>query len=282
MTNRWAVPQTSASKAFWQHWGDGKAELSGYRITTMRYGAKRQGELVLIYVTEPLDRRTLIKDDSGQLPRQQQLQVLKLNQMLRFNTGIYPYSVMTSVFAPVSGYGGERFSPAKIALSAQEWCGHVYQQVRPLEHSFTSSIRSYFSSEGEADDRVTVPAGALYEDALLIQLRELDGPFNGRQDWTGHLVPSLWRSRKAHVQPTKTRATIRRSTVELEGVEATRFELSFDGVTRTIDVQRAFPRRILGWSQSDGEQVSLLETVRLSYWRLNGLGDERYRQQLGL
>ena len=224
----------------------------------------------------------MIKDDTGRVPREQQLQVLKLNQMLRFTTGIYPYSVMTSVFAPVSGYGGERFSPAKIALSAQEWCGHVYQQIKPLDRGFSSSIHSYFSSEGDADDHVIVPAGALYEDALLIQLRELDGPFNNGTDWSGHLVPSLWRARKAHVSLTATRATIRRSTVQIEGVEATRFELSFNRVTRTIDVQRAFPRRVLGWSQSDGEQARLLRTVRLPYWRLNGVGDERYRQQLGL
>jgi len=55
-----ARPHGRATAAFWQHWGDGLAELSGYRATVMRYGAPREAEIVLVYVTEPLDRATLV------------------------------------------------------------------------------------------------------------------------------------------------------------------------------------------------------------------------------
>ncbi len=54
------------------------------------------------------------------------------------------------------------------------------------------------------------------------------------------------------------------------------------GVTRTFDVERAFPRRILGWRTSEGERAELLKTARLTYWRLNAPGDESYLAQLGL
>jgi len=44
-----------ASRDFWSRWGDGKAEISGYRIETNRYGEMREGTVALIYVTEPMD-----------------------------------------------------------------------------------------------------------------------------------------------------------------------------------------------------------------------------------
>ena len=37
-------PATQApSRAFWDHWGDGRGELNGYRLVQPRYGAKRTG-----------------------------------------------------------------------------------------------------------------------------------------------------------------------------------------------------------------------------------------------
>lgn len=278
----WRRAKKGASQAFWTHWGDGKAELSGYRIETPRYGEKREGHVALIYVTEALDRRTLVKDDTGSVPEPERLHVIKLNHTLKFQTGIYPYSVMTSVFAPVADYGLERFFPAKISFTAQEWCGHVFQQLKPLKGRLWSSLASYFSTEGEAETLMDVSGEALYEDALLIQLRELDGPFNGGKDWTGQLVPGLWRTRRAHVPLTPVSARITRGTGERKGKPVNRFVLTFGDVERTYDVERETPRRVLAWSESDGERAELLKTARLPYWQLNRPGDERHRQALGL
>jgi hypothetical protein len=272
--------RASASSAFWTHWGDGKAELSGYAIKTNRYGQMRDGEVVLIYVTEPLDSRTLIKDDK--VEEQYKLNVMKLNHALKFRTGIYPYSVMTSTFSPVDDLGSERFAPVKISLTAQEWCGHVYQVVKPTLTSFTSELRSYFASEGETSTNTTTEANTLYEDALLIQLRELDGPFNRGTNWSGRLVPTTWSTRKAHTPLQPVDATITRTVADRGGVSVTRFELKYGQSTRTIDVEQALPRRVLGWSASDGEQAAILKTARLPYWQLNNLGEESFLEQLGL
>ena len=72
------LPKTRASQAFWDHWADGKAEISGYRISTNRYGEPREGTVALVYVKEPMDRRTWIKDDTGQIPADQRVKVLKV------------------------------------------------------------------------------------------------------------------------------------------------------------------------------------------------------------
>jgi hypothetical protein len=274
------LDRVRVSAAFNKHWRDGKAELSGYSVTTMRYGKPRTGNAVLVYVAEPMDSRTWIKDDSAS--RGQRTEVLKLNHTLNFRTGIYPYSVMTSVFTPLDGQGRERFAPAKISLTAQEWCGHVFQQIYPKGTRFHNMGHSYFAGEGDRRETVRTRALALYEDALWIQLRELDGPFAGGGDWSGDLVPSLWTARKRHRPLRPVAATIRRTKTERDGTPVTRFTVASGGVTRTFDVERAFPRRILGWRTSEGERAELLKTARLTYWMLNAPGDESYLAQLGL
>ena len=273
-------PERRASAEFNRVWRDGRAEMSGYRMIVPRYGALRPAELVLIYVTEPMDRRTWIKDDN--VPAEHRVDVLKLNISLKFETGIYPYSVLTSVFAPIDAYGGDRFRPTKITMSAQEWCGHVFSGVWPGRDRFAAQTISYFASEGERSEIVRTPEDALYEDALLIQLRELDGPFARGGDWRGAIVPSLWRVRRGHVEPRATDATIARSSAELDGVPVTRFVLRDGDYQRTFDVERAAPRRIVHWTSSDGEDATLLRTARLRYWEMNGPGGEAHRTELGL
>lgn len=277
-----APPTGGASAAFWKAWGDGKAELSGYRVTTSRYGAPREARAVLIFVTEPMDRRVWVKDDAGDVPAADRVNVMKLNVALTFQTGIYPYSVMTSVYAPVDGAVPDRFTPAKVTLSAQEWCGSVFHKLIARPGAFASDLHSYFHAEGDRQSEVSVAAGTLYEDALLIQLRELDGPFAGGKDWSGSIVPSLWSSRKAHTPLASVTGTIRRTDAMRDGTPVTRFTVVLGGVTKTIDVEKALPHRVLGWTTSDGESASILKTARLPYWQLHNPGDETYLEQLGL
>jgi hypothetical protein len=272
--------RVNASTGFWQHWGDGKAEMSGYRITTSRYGQLREGQLVLIYVTEPHDKRSLIKDDRVEKPHR--VNMLKLNSSLTFRTGIYPYSVMMSVFSPVNGNGRERFAPEKISFSAQEWCGHVYQVWKPKLNGFANEIRSYFASEGDKAETIGTKPHAIYEDALLIQLRELDGPFNKGKNWSGDLVPSMWTFRKMHQPPQPLGATINRSDTTHAGKAVTLFEINYGTTQRKVYVEKAFPRRVVAWKNNDGEEATLLKTARLPYWMLNKPGNESYLKQIGL
>lgn len=237
---------------------------------------------VLIYVTEEMNKKTLIKDDTGMVPASDKEVVLKLNNSLRFQTGIYPYSVLTSVFSPVGSSGRERFAPVKISFSAQEWCGHVYTTLKPEVDRFMEETRSYFSTEGDRTMHVKTEPFTLYEDALLIQLRELDGPFEGGGDWSGHVVPCAWRTRRAHRPPAPVPATITRTDADRDGTPVTRFVLSMGDYTRTFDVERADPHRVLGWRTSEGEVATLLGSTRLAYWQLNDVGQESYLRELGL
>ena len=274
------APRRHASSEFWDHWGDGRAELSGYRVTLSRYGELREAQLSLIYVTEPHDRRTWIKDDDAEEPNR--VEVLKLIRSMQFMTGIYPYFVMGSTFSPVDAWGGERFHPVRINLDMQEWCGSVTHRVFPGRERVRSIRLSYFEDEGETRSELDIGEGTLYEDALLIQLRELDGPFHDGADWEGPLLRELWSLRTGHraIQPVQARIT--RTDATRGGVPVTHFRLEAGAYWRTYDVEVVSPRRVLGWETSTGETAEILQTERLAYWGLNQPGDERYRKSLGL
>jgi len=273
--------KNKASSAFWKHWGDGKAELTGYAGLTPRYGQMRKATAALIYVTEPFHRLRRIKDDYAR--GAYRIPMLKLNRTLKFKTGIYPYSVMNSVFSPASQYFHHKFTPLKISLTVQEWCGHVFQAIWPGENQLRTQIRSYFASEGDKSQLLKVAKDVLYEDALFIQLRELDGPFlSKKKSWKGKLIPSLWKFRRIHKPVQSVNASLQRSTVKTAQGNIQRFVLKYGTYTRTFDVESKFPRRILQWTSSEGEKMILQKTVRLPYWQLNGNGDQKYRKQMGL
>jgi hypothetical protein len=189
---------------------------------------------------------------------------------------------MTSVFSPINGVGRERFAPVKIALSSQEWCGQVHQLAKPTADRLYSQIRSYFSRDGEQNRMVRTPDFTLYEDALLIQLRELDGPFAGGRSWSGFIVPTLWSLRKEHRKASAVPATITRSEAVRKGRSVTRFVLRYGSYERTYEVEKALPRRILRWETNRGHRARLLGTERLAYWKLNHQGGKRWREALGL
>lgn len=251
--------------------------MIGYEAITPRYGHLRPAELALIYVTEPFSRRTLIKDDAAR--GDDRMDVLKLNVSEKFLTGVYPYSVLTSVFCPTDAIRAERFSPAKITLSAQEWCGHVYLGVWPDERSFALRGMSYFASEGDVEQRVPCDEGTLYEDALLVQLRELDGPFNDGRDWRGPLVPALWRNRRAHQPLAAEPAQISRRDLD---ADTTRFVLEAGSFSKRFDVEKRGEKRVVAWQASDGSRARLLRSTRMPYWQLNNPGDESRRAEFGL
>ena len=250
--------------------------MSGYRAISARYGAEREAEIALIYVTEPMDRATRIKDDASRDP----VSVMKLNFSEKFMTGIYPYSVLTSVFCPVDKFREERFTPAKLTLSVQEWCGHVMLGLWPSPGGARLKGMSYFASEGDVDTALAAPDGVLYEDALLIQLRELDGPFaGGAAEWSGPLVPRLWSHRQAHAALAVESAKITRKNVSDAIV---RFEMSYRDVVKSYDVERGAERRIVAWQSNDGSKARLVKSERLAYWTMNGPGNEAAREKIGL
>ncbi len=169
----WGLASPGLAQDFWAHWGDGKAELAGYRLNQPRYGATRTGSAVLIFVTEDFSDALRVKADPGKHPASDVYPVMKLNVVRHFQTGIYDYNVLTSIFARVA----HGWPLAKISFSSQEWCGHVYHQILPRVGRVEGLFHSYFDGEADGKDDLPLPEGGVFEEALPILLRGWNGEY---------------------------------------------------------------------------------------------------------
>jgi hypothetical protein len=277
----------AAADEFWSWWGDGKAELSGYRLTQPRYGAKRDGTVVMVYVTEDMSDTLRVKADPGKHPKSDVFPVMKLNSIRAFQTGIYDYHVMTSTFARVA----PGWPLAKLSFSSQEWCGLVYHQLLPRGDRVAGLLHSYFDGEADGKDELALPKDGVFEDALPILLRGLGVPYlKPGETRTVPFLPSLLRARLEHHPLAWARARITRAaradaivTIPAGKFVADTWTVAIEGgPTLTLQFAAAVPHALLRWAADTGEEAVMLKSTRLSYWKLNGVGDEKYLKELGL
>ncbi len=271
---------------FWAHWGDGKAEVNGYRLTQPRYGAKRSGTAVYVFVTEDFSDSLRVKADKGGHPEGDVKPVMKLNVVRDFSTGIYDYNVMTSTFLRTK----PGWPVSKVSFSSQEWCGHVWHQIVLREGRVDSVSHSYFDGEADGAETLEMPADGVFEDALPVILRGWNGAFVAEgESRTVPFLPSLLHARLTHTPLEWTTARISRAS-ETESVSGPsgRFEVSMltvdveGGRTLTFAIEARPPYRVVRQTGPDGEELALLGSARLAYWKLNTPGAESYLEQIGL
>ncbi len=282
-----AVP----SPSFLSYWKSGLAELSVYEGETERYGELRQARTIMIFVYEEINENTRIKVESPDTPAKLTVPVLKLNHIQRFSTGIYDYSIMTSVFSALAGPQAQRaFIPKKISQTIQDWCGHVYQHILPRESAIEHTLHSYFEKEGDAINVIPIKDGTdiYYEDNFPILLRELDGPIlNQGQSINFTLLPSIWHARKNHMPVTLVKASL------TKGVEVTTqspygkilcvtWTLSKPASTTKYFIETRHPHKLIRWENSQGEWGALTKSRRDTYWQHNDTSSNYRRRELGL
>ena len=260
------------SQDFKNYWFDGTAEISSYTLNQYRYGAPREGSAVLIYVTEDFLKDSQVK---ANVKSEASQMVLKLNRTKNFLTGIYPYTIMTSVFSRL----GQSRPFVKTTTSIQEWCGQAYLQ---LNRRKGLDIKSHSYFEGEADQELHLKE-ALSEEELWVWIRTQPEllPLG-----TFELLPSFELLRLKH-QPIK----LYSATTSLEQNQANNvYQITYPELNRKVSIsyENTSPYKILGWEEQDlknPEQVTrakINKTVKLPYWKLNRLGDEHFRDSLGL
>ncbi len=270
---------------FYAHWGDGRAEISSYKVVQPRYGEARAGYGVLIFVTEDIHRDSFIKVESPEVPAAERVYALKLNCVLKFNTGIYDYAVMTSVFSAVEGEE-HPFELRKVSFSAQEWCGHVFEEVMLRAGRLQGELNSYFEKEGRQHYELEAPAQFESEDHLLIRIRELKGGFMAAgEERRIALLPSLWNFRMQHRARAIEQARLAKgqeAQIEAGGQSCAAFPWTWEtgGMKKTVWVEKAYPHRILSWEDTEGGRGELLVTVREPYWTQNHNRDLVWREKL--
>jgi hypothetical protein len=205
--------------------------------------------------------------------------VLKMNGTRKFNTGVYPYSLMTSVFSPVGGAALSR--PEKLTHSVQEWCGQTFLQLN-LEESdrYRYVSYSYFGSEG---DREGILNSAIPEDGLWNQIRlEPDALPEG----SVNLVPAATYLRLGHLEMGVYSAE---ASLSMMGDSLNVYEVKYANIPRTVRIvfDASFPYVIRKWTEVDTESgrktvAELMVSDRRAYWRQNGVNERVERNKLNL
>ncbi|MDA3962745.1 MAG: septum formation inhibitor Maf [Planctomycetota bacterium] len=259
-------------ETFRAYWYDQGAEITRYQLDQARYGEQRQGDAVLIFVTEPLATTTAVKSDN---PRAADaVPGLKLNHTRSFVTGVYPYHCLVTVLQPIAAGGPHAL---KVSTSVQEWCGHVFEQFTPQGENWRYQLHSYFQSEGEQDR--PIPRVWL-EDELWTRLRIDPASLPSGEI---QLVPGALTRRFKHLPAAAHTATVKRT---VTGDQAT-LSIRYADIPRELHIshQAAFPYAIESWTEHMGQAVTTARKTHRSfgpYWQWNGTAAESRRTDLGL
>ena len=265
---------------FNDYWYAGEAEITSYELVQARYGEKRNGQAVLIFVTEDFLPDLQVKDESSS---GEGISVLKLNYTKKFYTGIYPYSMMSSVFTPVKNE--DYPSTLKVSTSSQEWCGHTYLQVNHENEAYRVTGHSYFESEA---DQETMVAPDFLEDEIWTRIRIEPASL---PVGTHQVLPGSFYLRLKHkpLEPVTANCSISQE----KGIYT--YTIKYPSLSRTLSIEfeEAFPHAILGWeetypsgfginSQSITSTATKTASIKSDYWNKNGTGDKGIRDQLQL
>ncbi len=267
------------------YWYQGKGEVTSYDLSQGRYRDVHPGSAVLVFVSEDFLTDKQVKNESYRSDAT--TKVLKVNAMRHFPTGIYDYSIMTSVFSPAD----TRIYPhaLKVTMSAQDWCGQAFVQINRREKDFQLQQFSYFEQEGDVD--VTINQDVWLEDEMWTRLR-----MDPMSLPTGSVkvLPSLMALRLLHManEPIEARASLAKyEGSEFTGNQLQMYSLQYPNRSLEIVFEAASPYQIVGWVETNpamGVSKTLRtvakkkETVLVDYWSKNGLADSVYRVQLGL
>jgi hypothetical protein len=262
---------------FNQYWYAGKAELNSYDYTINRYDEPRIGYAVMIFVTEDLSKSKQVKLDNPAAAGVDRVPVLKLNALQRFQTGIYDYSLMSSLFTPVDIQNNPH--SLKLTTTVQDWCGHVFSQLNLTDKGYLISQYSYFEMEG---DKVSDTEGGMLEDEVFTRLRINPESVVAKRV---KMIPNLTYTRLRHkpIAPQNASIEIKESEKGLKICT-----INYTDIKRRLEVffETAFPYRITGFKEFEGEKVMsearMKKSVMSAYWEQHDLKSDPLRKELGL
>ena len=272
---------------FKSYWYSGQAEITRYALEQARYGEIHKGDAVLIFVTEDFLSDKQVKYEFGD--NKTAISILKLNFTRKFNTGIYPYSIMSSIFTPVDT---RKYPTLKVTSSSQEWCGHTFMQLNNKSGKINVQLRSYFQAEGDQDFQLD---SQLLEDEIWTKIRLAPASLP-----TGEIkiIPGAQFARLRHIVLKVEDALASLHTTSAPQLSEKKIQvymLQYKNLERslTIKFEKNFPYQILAWEESYpggfGPDTRILTTravkthsIKTDYWTKNKVSDSHLREELGL
>jgi hypothetical protein len=267
------------------YWYDGSAEINTYELKQNRYNTLHDGTAMLIFVTEDFLTDKQVKNDNYQ--NKNSTSVLKKIEQRKFNTGVYDYTIYSTVFTPVEI--NQYKKSFKVVGSSQEWCGTTYNQFNAQKNGYKAIGHSYFEAEGDIE--VNIPSG-IHEGELYTRLRmnpELlpIGAFD--------IIPDPIVGRMLHypLQSFEAEANISDYSGDLEGENLKQYSITMPDAQRTLEIvyEAAAPFKIVAFydsypsvfdKQIRTTSAVLINQSKLPYWSKNNTSDEVLRTELKL
>lgn len=269
-----------------KYWTQGKAEVNVYELSQNRYKDNHPGKVLSVFVTEDFLTDKQVKNEYYTNPKS--TWTFKNIQLRKFTTGIYDYSLFTSVFTPIDRI---KFPQSlKVTATSQEWCGTIFTQLNFKENKYAYQQRSYFEREGDVSSSISI---AFLEDEVYTVLRmnpEL------LPKGTFQMIPALNYMQLKHLKNRtfKVNAGIRTyKEKQFKGEKLNEYRINFPELKRELRIiyENKAPYKIVGWldtfpSAFDGKQRTTKATLTaqkmLPYWGQNSLADTKLRKELGL
>ncbi len=284
-TQETIIPKTTTSSEFDKYWYAGQAELTRYELEQARYGEIHKGDAVLIFVTEDFDTDKQVKYEGGKKSKAVK-PILKLNFTKKFYTGLYPYSMMTSIFTPINNQ-----PTVKVTTTSQEWCGHTFSQLNLKKNEYKGILHSYFQQEG---DQSFALKKVLLEDEIWSKIR-----LNPNTLPTGdiEIIPGTQFLRLRHIDHTvaKAKASLTDfADADLSNQPLQQYQISYTDLNRVLKItfEKSFPHAIVAWEEEvlSGfgnakkltTRATRTHTIKSPYWNKHTVADAALRQALGL
>ena len=224
---------------------------------------------MILYEQEPFLNKEQVKANRASSAS---TDIIKLNYTKSFNTGIYPYSIMQSVFSPLT----QQPHALKVTATTQEWCGQTFMQLNNRA-SFSITSHSYF--EGEADQQITLTKNLL-ENELWVKLRI--NPITIPKG-TLEVIPDFSFLRLSHKPIESYEATVSQRLKNDTLITS----LKYTQLDRELKIyqDKTFPFQILKWQEIEKTGVSearLQKSLKIEYWNKNANRFKFLRDSLGL
>ena len=286
-TSRVLAPSTTIStekttlkdSLFNAYWYADKAEIRTYNLSQSRYGEVHQGKATVIFVAQPFSKKKGVKPDRPKKSNDH-VQVLKMNLLKKFGTGIYPYSMMLSTFTPLK----ESQGLIKASASGQEWCGQIFSQMNQRKKQYDVVSYSYFEEEG--DRQFTLPT-VFTEDEIWSRIR-LD--YNSLPQGNITIIPGLYYTRLEQHEFKTEKANATLKTAKKIAI----YTLNYPERKRTLAItfNSTFPHEIIKWEETYADKraptkrlttTAVLDQAKnIDYWNYNGEKHKSIRKELGV
>ncbi len=268
-----------------EYWYDGSAEINTYELKQNRYNTLHDGTAMLIFVTEDFLTDKQVKNDNYQ--NKNSTSVLKKIEQRKFNTGVYDYTVYSTVFTPIEINQYQK--SFKVVGSSQDWCGTTYHQFNAQKNGYKAIGHSYF--EVENDQNVDIQSG-IHEGELFTRLR-----MNPKllPIGTFDIIPEpiVGMMRHYPLQSFIAEARFSDYSGDLKGNNLQQYTVTIPDAQRTLEIvyEASAPFKIVAFydsypsafdNQMRTTSAVLINQSKLPYWSKNSASDEILRKELKL